>query len=112
MFHCGTKACIMAQKKLVSCLWPGRDGLLNVGVCYKSLSSQKHIKGPREKEMPGSDIDTVGRVVHNFPTTASSPVLRLDSSTVHVKCLLHNINTMLDMVPCQWRALRKGHFDI
>jgi len=51
--------------------------LLDVGVCCKSLSSQVLIKGPREREMVGKDVDIVGRVVHNVPTTASLPVLRL-----------------------------------
>ena len=70
------------------------------------------LKGPREKEMAGNDIDTVGRVVHKVPTTASSSVLRLASSRVRVKCWLYNISTMLDMGRCQWCTLRKGHFDI
>ena len=70
------------------------------------------LKGPREKEMAGNDIDTVGKVVHKVPTTASSPVLRLASSTVHVKCLLRNISAVLDRALCQWCTLRNGHFDI
>jgi len=96
----------------VSCLWPERDGLLNVGVCCKSLSSQVLIKLPREKEMAGIDNDTVGRAVHSVPTAAPSPVLRLASNTVRVQSLLHNISTMLDMALCQWFTLRKGHFDV
>jgi len=51
----------------VKCLQPGSDSLLHIGICCKSLDSQRLLKGTKEMEMAGCKIRTAVRVVCNLP---------------------------------------------
>jgi hypothetical protein len=50
----------------VKCLYPGDDSLVSIGACCISLASQVLLVMSKVMEITGSDIGTLGSLVHKL----------------------------------------------